>query len=476
MSACELVEKLPDDAHNARRERVAVIVDMLKEKNLLDEDHTAVDVINFDTLRAIVAKCHTHLPSQPFFHFFAVKSCPLTGVMKELLRLGMGAECASITEVEHALAMGFPAEKVCFDSPAKTKRELVSAITKGCVVNMDGAEEMARVNGLFAAGRLDAGEVQRVGNVGMRINPCQSAGTILITSTAHAGSKFGLQVNAENRAEMVSLLRSNRWIRGLHMHVGSQGVAIEQIVMAARAVVDIALAVGAMEDGAKQIQWIDLGGGLSIDYLSDALPAFDEYARLMKASVPELFDDTFAKVYTEFGRSIVGKAGDSYTYVETAKYTVQDGKPRRTILCHVGSNHMLRPAYKPDKYAHRITVVQDPANVEGDDHPWELHDIGGPLCFSGDVIGRRRSLPKTKCGDTLVIHDTASYCYAMYSRYNSRPAHPVVAIESVVGQNGSGSGEPGSEEPAAKRAKSYPYEMTVINAGETLEDLIRFWS
>ena len=108
------------------------------------------------------------------------------------------------------------------------------------------------------------------------------------------------------------------------MHVGSQGVAIEQIVTAARALVDLAKLIGL-----EQIRWIDLGGGLSIDYHSDALPRFGEYARLMRESVPELFDTTFTKVYTEFGRSIVGKAGDSFTLVESVKYTVQEEEERR---------------------------------------------------------------------------------------------------------------------------------------------------
>mmetsp|Transcript_14709 Transcript_14709/g.44196 ORF Transcript_14709/g.44196 Transcript_14709/m.44196 type:complete len:474 (-) Transcript_14709:2563-3984(-) len=470
--AAELLQIQDPEDHAKRIAATAPIVALLKEHGFLTEEKPCVDVFDFDKLRANVAHCQEHLPA-PMFHFFAVKACPLTGVMKELLKLGMGAECASITEVEHALAMGFEAHKVCFDSPAKTRTELVRAISAGCVVNMDGHEEIEKVKGLFESGRLTEARVMEQKMVGVRINPCQTEGTIAITSTNHKGSKFGLQVHAGNMEERIAMFKANPWIRGLHMHVGSQGMEISQIVDSARALFDLAAAIGTLPNGERQISYVDLGGGLSVNYGKDELPRFDEYGRQMREKCPEAFDGTY-RMYTEFGRSIACKCGIAASTIEIVKMTTQDGEPRRTVLCHLGSNQYLRPVYKPDKYAHRVTLHKA-AGTSDANMRW--HDIAGPLCFSGDVIAKRRWLPSADEGDTVVLHDTGAYTYAMYSRYNSRPAPPAVSIETATDAT---NGVMADGERAAKRTKTngsgHALTLKVLTHGETLSDLIRFWS
>eukprot|EP00039_Didymoeca_costata_P015338 m.259021 g.259021 ORF g.259021 m.259021 type:complete len:462 (+) comp16200_c0_seq12:3218-4603(+) len=448
-----------EDAHTQRASILVHIIKLLKQNKYLTEETPCVDVFDFDILADTVKLCHDALPNMR--HFFAVKACPLTGVMKKLLKLGMGAECASITEVEHALAMGFPPDRVCFDSPAKMQKEIVRAIEAGCVMNCDGSEEIEKVNELITLGTLKAEDMRSSKRVGVRINPCQKAGSIAMSSTAHRGSKFGLQIHADNRTECIALIQNNPWIRGLHMHVGSQGIELQQLVTAARAIVDIAKDIGCLPGTDEmQISFLDLGGGISVDYMSEKLPEFSSYASLLREQVPELFEEKkFENLYTEFGRSIVCKSGTSFTTVESVKMTIQEGVERPTALCHLGSNHFLRPVYASDKYSHRISVHKPPSN-DGTSVPFQFHDIAGPLCFSGDVIANKRWLPSVARGDVLAIHDTGAYCYSMYSRYNSRPAPPVVAITRT----------------SETHPSSDALVLTVVKAGETLADIIRFWS
>lgn len=378
-------------------------------------------------------------------HAFAVKANPVKGVLLEALRLGLGAECASLGEVRHALATGFPPAKLVYDSPCKTRAELFFCLQHGVYLNCDALDEVERVAEVLRD--APPGTLAEPPRVGLRINPQLGAGTIASTSTATATSKFGVTL-VEHRAEIIAAFEHHRFLSGLHVHVGSQGCATAMMVAGVRAVVDLAYAVG----GPGRVRILDIGGGLPVNYEDDQdSPDFATYAAELRAGVPELWhagsgQPRWGEVVTEFGRSLVQKAGWVATKVEGTK--VAGG--RRIAVTHVGADLFVRTAYLPSKWKHRITVCDPSGAPRGGVR--ELHDVAGPLCFSGDLLAVGRELPVAEPGDWLVVHDAGGYTFALFSRYNSRPAPAVYGYRGAT-----------------------PGELVQFKARETWEDAARFW-
>lgn len=232
-----------------------------------------------------VEELHRAFPSS-WCHAFAVKANPLKEVMKIMKEKGSGAECASIVEVEHAIRLGFDTEKIIFDSPCKTNRDIIRCLELGVLMNLDSLNELARVAGImerypqFASGA----------RIGLRVNPQIGPGTIECTSTATVSSKFGIGIK-DSYAEIKQAFSDYPFITGLHSHIGSQGCPMSMLVEGTLSLVELAQSVGA--------QWLDIGGGLSTSYDGvDELHSFSEYASVLKEKAPILFEGKF-KIYTE---------------------------------------------------------------------------------------------------------------------------------------------------------------------------------
>jgi diaminopimelate decarboxylase len=125
-------------------------------------------------------------------HCYAVKANPLAGVMQEMIKGGCGGECASINEVEHCLRQGIPANRVIFDSPCKTSKELKRCFEGGILVNLDNMEEIEKVAGILDEMEKTDADIKSKVRIGLRINPQVGGGSIASTSTATATSKFGV--------------------------------------------------------------------------------------------------------------------------------------------------------------------------------------------------------------------------------------------------------------------------------------------
>ncbi|WP_394847061.1 diaminopimelate decarboxylase [Pendulispora brunnea] len=412
-----------------------VLASALREGALsgVNDDGPALCVFyDLDDLRAGFREVQRVFP-QGALHTTAVKANGLPAILKEAKRFGLGAESASLGELVHALELGFEPSNILFDSPAKTRSEIELALSRGVILNVDNFQEVERI--AQALGKVKSNAI-----VGMRVNPQVGAGTIASTSTATSTSKFGITLD-EHRDAIFDAFAKYPWLRGLHVHVGSQGCGLDLLVRGARRAVDLALA---LRGRGHTIDILDIGGGLSVDYAGgDAPPAFAEYASMLREHVPEIFDGTF-RIATEFGRALHAKTGWVASRVE---YTKSAGG-RRIAVTHAGAELFVRAVYQPDKWAHRITIHDATGALKsGPAAPW---DIAGPLCFSGDLIAVGRELPAIEPGDFVVVHDAGAYTLSMWSRYNSR------LVPAVYGYEGSA--------------------LHLMKAAETTEDLIRFWS
>jgi diaminopimelate decarboxylase len=345
-------------------------------------------------------------------HGIAVKANPLVAVLEVVVQAGAGLECASIEEVELARAAGCPPARIIFDSPAKTREEIELALQLGLHLNVDNLSELARI-----AAHVDT-HGPPAGHVGLRINPQVGAGSIAITSVAGRTSKFGEPL-ATQRAAIVDAFQRHPWLDGLHVHVGSQGCELGQLVDGVRTAAELRRELQKGRDA--PITELDIGGGLPAAYRrEDHPPELTAYVNALRADVPDLFDDD-VRLLTEFGRSLQAGCGWAVSRVE---YTKGEGEGRMAVV-HLGADAFMRPVYQPKDWHHDLMVL------DGQGHPktgapLEPISVVGPLCFGGDVLARDVRLPAIEAGDLIVIRDCGAYTLSMWSRHCSRGLPKVV--------------------------------------------------
>ncbi|TYZ57482.1 hypothetical protein PybrP1_000358 [[Pythium] brassicae (nom. inval.)] len=439
--------------HADRSAAVTAVVQQAVAQRVLHADNPLANLFDWDAYTARLENLRAALPEPAFNHAVAVKANPLRGVLREAQARGFGAECASFAEAKHSLSLGFAPRKVVYDSPCKTLSELRELLLAGVYINLDNEAEIAKVRQVFAE-LGDAGypSGKHHAQVGLRVNPVVGGGTIDALSTATASSKFGLPLTAETHDRLVQLFADNAWLQGVHVHVGSQGCAVDLLVAGTKKAVQFALEINARV-GRPQIQVMDIGGGLPTVYDGGVAEAYDfrAYGDALRAHVPELFASGFASIITEFGRSIFVKPGITVSKVEAVK----DWAGQHIGVVHVGADQFPRTAYLPELWSHCITVLGPDGSVKpADASEFVKQDIAGPLCFSGDFMAKQQLLPLIHAGDLVVIHDTGGYTLAMYSKYNSRQAPSVHAYA---------------------RQDDGSFKFAVLKERETAEEALAFW-
>ncbi|MGX1908498.1 diaminopimelate decarboxylase [Streptomyces phaeochromogenes] len=345
-------------------------------------------------------------PGTPVLHAFAVKATPLVPVLRLLHREGIGAEVASPGELSLARAAGVPPARTVLDSPAKTPAELREALALGIAVNADNPQELARLDGLVRSASTRS-------PIGIRVNPQVGGGSIGALSTATATSKFGVALRDEGAREWVVRAYLDRpWLTRLHAHSGSQGMPLELMARAVAETYGLAEEVNERA-GRRQIDTLDIGGGLPVNFGSDAhTPTYEEYARLLAETVPGLFDGRYGLV-TEFGRSLLAKHGVVLARVEYAK----SAGGRAIAVTHAGVQVAARTVYAPKSWPLRVAAYDTKGRPKAG--PDVVQDVAGPACFAGDLLAEGRSMPLLEQGDYAAALDTGAYYFAHHYAYNS---------------------------------------------------------
>ncbi|MFG3497814.1 diaminopimelate decarboxylase [Streptomyces sp. NPDC047928] len=379
------------------------------EHALLSDARPVVALLDIAGIRASAAALHAAFAAvtdAPVLHAFAVKACPLVPVLRLLYEAGLGAEVASPGELALARAAGVPPDRTVLDSPAKTPAELREALALGIAVNADNPQELDRLDALVAA-------APTASPLGLRVNAQVGGGTIDALSTATSTSKFGVPLRDEGaRDRIVRACVARPWLTRLHTHSGSQGIPLDLMAAGVRAVYGLAEEINAAA-GRRQIDTIDIGGGLPVNFASDEeTPTYAAYARLLAAGVPGLFDGRYGLV-TEFGRSLLAKHG---TVVARVEYTKTSGA-RPIAVTHAGVQVATRTVYDPASWPLRIAAY----DAEGRPRtgPAVDQDVAGPACFAGDLLAVRRPLPRLAPGDLVAALDTGAYYFAHHYAYNS---------------------------------------------------------
>ena len=405
-------------------------------KGLIREEDTAVIFHDLSFLEERIRHLQSVFPASTL-HGIATKANPLFKILEFMRPLGVGAEVASVGELEIALKSGYPADRIVFDSPVKTMKELEYALSKGVHINADSLAELERI------GRMKE-KIPFSGTIGIRINPQVGVGSILESSVAGEYSKFGVPIRNQ-KEELVSAFLNHGWLTGVHLHVGSQGCAVELLLEGIRVLYEFAEEINAMT-GECRINIFDIGGGLPISYDSSiAPPSMEDYAIAIRNTFPLLFTSHYS-LFTEFGRWIHVNTGWTVSRVEYVKHDPEIN----TAMIHTGADLFLRECLNPKSWHHEYTILDNDGKLKTgkDIRPYNL---AGPLCFSGDILAHHVELPVVEEGDYLVIHDTGGYTFSMWSRYNSRQTPRIIGYFN--------DGE----------------KMDVLREREPFGDLERFW-
>lgn len=381
------------------------------ERGLLGPDAPIVGLLDVTGIRESARELRAAFdavtaPGTPVLHAFAVKATPLVPVLRLLREEGIGAEVASPGELALARAAGLSPARTVLDSPAKTAAELREALALGIAVNADNPQELDRIDGLMRSA------VSR-SPLGIRVNPQVGGGSIGATSTATETSKFGVALRDEGAREWVVRAYLDRpWLSRLHAHTGSQGIPLSLMVRGVEETYALAEEIN-RRIGRPQIDTIDIGGGLPVNFASEATaPTYTEYAWALKAGVPGLFDGRYGLV-TEFGRSLLAKHGTIVARVEYAKSA--GGRP--VAVTHAGVQVATRTVYVPGSWPLRIAAYDGKGRPKSG--PEVVQDVAGPACFAGDLLAEGRALPLLDQGDYAAALDTGAYYFAHHYAYNS---------------------------------------------------------
>ncbi|WP_035719894.1 diaminopimelate decarboxylase [Gordonia shandongensis] len=363
---------------------------------------------------------------------YASKAFLTTQVAKWVQSEGLSLDVCSGGELAVAMHAGFPAERIALHGNNKSEAELAAAVTAGVGhVILDSMIEIERLNRI-------AGEHGVVADVLVRVTPGVEAHTHEFISTAHEDQKFGFALGSPSGAYRDSVAMAavrevfasdNLRLVGLHSHIGSQIFEIDGFELAARRVLGLLAAIVDEFGVAKtrQIEVLDLGGGLGISYLeSDDPPPVKVLAEALVAIVRrecEALDLPMPAIAVEPGRAIAGPAGVTLYRVGTVKDVALDGNTvRRYVSVDGGMSDNIRTVLYDAEYDVRVASGTSSAQAV-------VCRVVGKHCESGDIVIRDCWLPQDLApGDLLVVGATGAYCYSMSSRYNMVPRPAVVTV------------------------------------------------
>lgn len=347
------------------------------------------------TLSAINQAISTH---PEFCVHYAIKANANPKVLNIICQAGLGADCVSGGEIERCLKAGFRPDKIVYAGVGKSDWEINLGLDKDIFCfNVESIAELEVINELAA----QRGKKARVC---LRINPDVGAHTNAKITTGLAENKFGIALQDMTAAIEEAQGMSNIQFLGLHFHIGSQILNMDDFAALCNRINNI-------QDTAERlhikIENINVGGGLGIDYqhpnrvpIPDFKSYFDTYAHHLHLRRGQ-------KLHFELGRSVVGQMG---TLITKTLY-VKQGTAKQFAIVDAGMTDLIRPALY-----HAYHKIENISSNE----PQETYDVVGPICESSDVFAKAIDLNRVHRGDIIAIRSAGAYGEIMASQYNCR--------------------------------------------------------
>lgn len=344
------------------------------------------------------------LAGTPHLVCFAIKANSNLAVLNILARLGAGFDIVSGGELERVLAAGGDPARVVFSGLGKTAEEMRRALEVGIhCFNVESTAELERLQSVAA-------ELGVKAPVSLRVNPDVDAMTHPYISTGLKENKFGIDIARAPEVYRRAAALPNIEVRGVDCHIGSQLTDDTPLVDALDRL--LALVDELAAEGIR-IHHLDLGGGLGVTYRDETPPSPAEYLTKVKAHL----GDRDLTLMFEPGRSIVANAGVLLTRVNLLKPT----EHKNFAIIDAAMNDLIRPALYSAWMG--IEAVRPRTDVAAED--W---DIVGPVCETGDFLGKDRNLALAE-GDLLAVRSAGAYGFVMSSNYNTRPRAAEVMID-----------------------------------------------
>ncbi|HHJ12374.1 MAG TPA: diaminopimelate decarboxylase [Chromatiales bacterium] len=346
----------------------------------------------------------TALGDHPHLICYAVKANSNLAVLQLLARLGSGFDIVSVGELERVLAAGGRADRVVFSGVGKRRDEIRRALEAGIrCFNVESLPELERIDAV-------AGELDLRAPVSLRVNPDVDARTHPYISTGLKENKFGIDIEQAPEVYRLAARLPHIEVVGVDCHIGSQLTELAPFIDALQRVLVL---VRRLESEGIAIRHLDLGGGLGIRYRDETPPEPADYAEALF----EVLRDTPYEILLEPGRAIMGNAGVLLMRVEYLKPTAH----RNFAIVDAAMNDNMRPALY-GAWQEIVRVVQP---SEAKPRNW---DIVGPVCETGDFLGKDRRLA-LEPGDLLAMRSAGAYGFTMSSNYNSRPRAAEILVD-----------------------------------------------
>ncbi len=344
------------------------------------------------------------LAGRPHLICYAVKANSNLAVLNVLARLGSGFDIVSGGELARVLRAGGDPRRVVFSGVAKSEAEIRDALAADILCfNVESVSELRRIDRV-------AGSLGRKAPVSVRVNPDVDARTHPYIATGLRDNKFGIDIRDALDVYREAARLPHLEVVGLDCHIGSQLTATDPFVAALERLLRLLDALAA--EGIV-LRHLDVGGGLGIRYRDETPPEPADYAGALLAQL----EGRDLRLIMEPGRAIVGNAGVLLTRVEYLKH----GADKDFAIVDAGMNDLLRPAL--------YDAWQDIVPVRPrEDVPARRYDVVGPVCETGDFLGRDRMLALCE-GDLLAVRSAGAYGFVMSSNYNSRPRPAEVMVD-----------------------------------------------
>ncbi|MFP5305146.1 MAG: diaminopimelate decarboxylase [Gammaproteobacteria bacterium] len=357
-------------------------------------------------------------------HFvcYAVKANSNLAVLQLLARLGAGFDIVSGGELHRVLRAGGDASKIVFSGVGKREDEMRAALDAGIYCfNVESAFELDALDAL-------ARSMNRRAPIALRVNPDVDAKTHPYISTGLKKNKFGVDIATAEALYAEAATRAGIEIVGVASHIGSQLLEIAPFLDALDRVLAL---VDRLQARGVRLRHIDVGGGLGVRYKDETPPEPRDWALAIRPRLAE----RGLRILTEPGRAIAGNAGILVTRVLGLK----PGAGKSFAIVDAAMNDLLRPTL----YQAWMSIV--PVTPRSD-VPAQVYDVVGPVCETGDWLGKDRELAVAP-GDLLAVRTAGAYGFVMSSNYNTRPRAAEVMVDGAHAQ--------------------------LVRARETLDDLLR---
>tara|TARA_S200000501_G_scaffold342812_1_gene353253 strand:+ start:1083 stop:2297 length:1215 start_codon:yes stop_codon:yes gene_type:complete len=380
------------------------IIDGLKAEKIAKKYHTPLYCYSYKDLKKNIDNFKNSFKNVDPIICFSVKSNSNKFLLKEIGKLGLGADVVSIGELMRSLKSGIKPNKIVFSGVGKTTNEISYAINqKILLINTESRSEILEIEKI-------AKLKKKIVNIGIRLNPNTDANTLSQISTGKKENKFG--VSKKTFLDLVNYVKNSKNLRlkCLSVHIGSQILENRPYEKMLKVIEKI------IKKSKFRFEYIDLGGGMGIDYeKKNKHYNFKKYSLSIKKFVKKFN----SKIIFEPGRSIIGSSGILISKV----IYVKEGYKKDFVILDAAMNDLMRPALYNAK--HIILPVK-----KNNKKSKKIYEFVGPICESTDKFSTIKKFQKLNKKDLIIICDVGAYGMSLSSNYNLRPKIAEVIIKN----------------------------------------------